>query len=56
MQCSCMPHIIKPENQFFMLPKNINNNAKHVLSLQPFYAITLMFSSKDQSYLRIAGK
>ena len=40
----------------FYVAKNFNNNANHVLSLQPFYAITLTFSSEDQSQLGIEGK
>ena len=40
----------------FCVTKNFSDNAKHVLSLQTFYAITLMFSSKDQIQVGIEGK
>ena len=36
--------------------KNLRDNAKHVLSLQPFYAVTLAISSEDQSQVGIEGK
>ena len=44
------------ENQFFMLPKNFSNNAKHVLNLQPLYSISSTFSSEDLSQVGIEGK
>ena len=40
----------------FYVTKNFSHNAKHVLSLQTFYFITLTFSSEDQSQLGIEGK
>ena len=40
----------------FYVTKNFRQNAKHVLSLQTFYFITLTFSSEDQSQLGIEGK
>ena len=33
----------------FYVTKNFSNNSKHVLSLQPLYAIISTFSSEDQS-------
>ena len=40
----------------FYVTKNFSNNAKHVLNLQPFYSVSLTFSSEDQSQVAIEGK
>ena len=39
----------------FYVTKNFSKNAEHVLNLQPFYSISLMFSSKDQSQVGAEG-
>ena len=44
------------EKKSFYVSKNFSNNAKHVLNLEPFYSITLTFSSEDQSQVGIEGK
>ena len=49
-------HRIISWKSVFYVAKNFNNNAKHMLSLQPFHAITLTFSSEDQSQVGIEGK
>ena len=40
----------------FYVTKNFSNNAKHVLNLQPFYSISLTFTSEYQSQVRIEEK
>ena len=40
----------------FYATKNFSKNAEHVLNLQPFYSISLTFSSEDQSQVGIDWK
>ena len=52
-----------PKNQAILNKKSalyvtnsFSDNENHVLNLQPLYASTLMFSSKDQGQIGIEGK
>ena len=40
----------------FYVTKNFSDNAKHILSLQSFYDITLTFSREDQNQVVIEEK
>ena len=47
---------IMSRKSVFYVTKNISNNAKHVLILQPLYSISSTFSSKYQSQVGIEEK
>ena len=49
-------HDILSRKSVCYVTKYLRDNAKHVLSLQPFYAVTLTISSEDQSQAGIEGK
>ena len=42
--------------KFFYIAKNLSNNAKLELNLQPFYSISSTFSNDDQNQVGIEGK
>ena len=46
-------HPIIGRKSGFYVTKNFSDNAKHVLSWQPFYAITSAFTSEDQNQVGV---